>query len=341
MSDRLDNKPQIRTLASDLGLPNSISPCQAILGHVRARIRRISKKFNCKSLNGLLEAVANEVETVFREVHSDKDLVRISEEYVAKGEQIFANLAEELRQPDDFAITIRRHHREAWEPQFVSVIDCRGDKAFKIYFSKWHELAHLLTLTPQMRLVFRRSHSHASSHDPEERMMDIIASEVGFLPDFLSVAPPSEISFEAIRQIKREFCPDASLQSATIGIVKALPSPCILVEAKLANRKHEGGGGSQPGLDFGERMAAPALRAVHATVNIAAREDGVQFHRNWRVPGNSVIARVFVEGGYGEADEDLSWWSTSNGSRLAPSPVRVKAKKAGDSVQALLILLAA
>jgi hypothetical protein len=292
-------------------------------------------------LNDLLNAAAQDVDTVFKEIHSDQDVARISEEYFSKGEHIFAHLAEELCQPDDYAITIRRHHQEAWEPLFVSLIDCRGDKKFRIYFSKWHELAHLLTLTPQMRLVFRRSHSHAAADDPEEKLMDIIAGEAGFFPDFLSGDSRSEISFETIREIKNESCPDASLQSATIGIVKALPSPCILVEARLANRKNENVNELQLGLGLGERLAAPALRAVHATVNMAAREDGVQFHKNWRVPDNSVIARVFAGGGYAEADEDLSWWSTSSGSRLAPFPVRVKAKKAGDSVQALLIPRAA
>src|ERR1035438_1577693 len=196
MSDRLDNKPQIRTLATDLGLLPSKSPCQQILQFVAARIKRISKKFNCKCLNDLLNATANDVDTVFREIHSEEDLARITAEYVSKGEHIFARLAEELCQPDDYAITIRRQRQEAWEPQFVSVIDCRGDKIFKIYFSKWHELAHLLTLTPQMRLVFRRSHSHATAHDPEEKLMDIIASEAGFLPDFLSIGSAVEISFD-------------------------------------------------------------------------------------------------------------------------------------------------
>ena len=54
-----------------------------------------------------------------------------------------------------------------------------------------------------------------------------------------------------------------------------------------------------------------------------------------------MIARVFSEGGYAEADEDLSWWSTSSGGRLSPLAVRVKARKAGDTVQALLIPIAA
>jgi hypothetical protein len=65
----------------------------------------------------------------------------------------------------------------------------------------------------------------------------------------------------------------------------------------------------------------------------------LQFFRNWRVPAESVIASVFEVGGYAEADEDLSWWSASGGKHLDALPVRVKAKRSGTSVQALLIPL--
>jgi hypothetical protein len=47
---------------------------------------------------------------------------------------------------------------------------------------QWHEL---LTLTPQMRLVFRRSHLRENSNDPAEQLMDVIASSVGSVPDFI------------------------------------------------------------------------------------------------------------------------------------------------------------
>ena len=216
------------------------------------------------------------------------------------------------------------------------MIDCRNDKRFRTYFTKWHELAHLLTLTPQMRLVFRRSHSRENSDDPEEKLMDVIASSVGFLPDFLPGRAKGELSFEGISEIKKEFCPNASVQAATIGIVKAFPSPCILVEAEMALKKNEIAVGSQIGFGF-RKSPTPALRAVHVTVNTSAREAGLQFFKNWRVPAKSVIADVYNGGGYAEADEDLSWWSASGGKRLDALPVRVKAKKTGKSVQALVI----
>jgi hypothetical protein len=337
MSSRLDTKPQIWKLASDLGLRPGGSPTQAILKFVKRRVRGIVKKFGCQSLQDLLIATAAEVETVFEEVHSDHDLQQIRAKYIGMGETGFANLEADLRGAEDYAITIRRVKQQEWELPFVSVIDCRGDKVYRTYFSKWHELAHLLTLTPQMRLVFRRSHSRCAARDAEEMLMDVIASDMGFLHDFISGASSMEISFETIRHIKDEYCQDASVLAATIGIVKALPTPCLLLEARPALSKRESDRNLVIDLGFEEEAVRAQLRAVHVTVNTAAREAGIQFHKNWRVPNKSVIARVFEEGGYSEATEDLDWWTTSDGGSLDQCAVVVKAKKTWDSVQALLI----
>lgn len=141
-SSRLDSKPQIWKLASDLRLPSGNSPTGSILRFVKRRVRQIAKKFSCQGLQSLLAATAAEVDTVFEEVNSDGDLQQIRAKYVKRGEVGFANLEADLRGSDDYAITIRRINREEWEPLFVSVIDCRGGKAFRAYFSKWHELAH-------------------------------------------------------------------------------------------------------------------------------------------------------------------------------------------------------
>jgi hypothetical protein len=336
MSTGLDRKLQIHTLASDLGLQQSATPCQCILQSVESRVKVLKKKFICETLNELLIAIANDVGTIFREIRFDSDLQKIQEEYVSKGELIFANLSNDLSQPDDYGITIGLHHQKAWDPKFVSVIDCRGDKGFRTYFTKWHELAHLLTLTPQMRLVFRRSHSRENSNDPEEKLMDVIASSLGFHADFFPESVRCDISFEGIATIKSEFCPDASIQAATIGIVKAFPSPCILVEAEMALKKDEAAAALQTGFAFCD-VPKQSLRAVHATVNDSARQAGLQFFKNWRVPLASVIRKVFDGGGYAEADEDLSWWSTSDGRHLKSLSIRVKAVKNGKSVKALLI----
>jgi hypothetical protein len=332
---RLDNKPQIWTLAHDLGLKVTEKPVAAIVRFALDRVASIASKYGCKSLRELLDATACELGTVFKEVRSDHDPDCITEEYVTKGETIFANLHNELRD-NDLAVTLKRRNAQKWEPPFVSVIDCRGEKVYRAHFSKWHELAHLLTLTPQMRLIFHRTHG-AAVNDPEEPLMDLIAAGAAFSCDFIKVED-REISFESIARIRQEYCPEASYQASLIGIVKVLPQPCILLRAEPGMRRHE----ELKKLQLSFAQAKPPepiakLRAVNVTVNQAARDVGVQMHRNWRVPSKSVISHVFENGGYRQAQEDLDWWITSDGGQLPSFPVLVKAKSFGESVVALLI----
>jgi len=331
---RLDSKPQIGKLASDLGLKGSGKPVAEIVDYVRRRVRKVVKTYKCGNLADLLNAAAHDAKTVFREVHCDADLNTIVAEFVPQCETIFANLHNELRD-QDYAITLKRQHAAKFDLPFVSIIDCRGPKVFASYFTKWHELAHLFTLTPQMRLVFRRTHA-AAFLDPEESLMDVIAGEMAFWPDFLNADRHQEISFELLDRIRKEFCPQASFQSSLIGIVKALPKPCILLTAQLSLKKGQKLGVAQ--MSFGNCPApAPQLRAVHVSVNHAAREEDILMHAHWRVPERSVIYRSFEQGTNLEAVENLDWWTTSDGSQLRSCNVLVKAKYSSESVTALLI----
>ena len=183
------------------------------------------------------------------------------------------------------------------------MIDSRGSKAARAYFTKWHELAHILTLTDQLRLSFRRTHI-VKGDAPEEAMMEVIAGHFGFYGPFIKPRVGGRISFEAIEALQRETCPEASQQSALIGIVKAWPHPCLLVNARLATKK---GAALQREL-FPSSGSAASLRAVHVTVNEAARQDDLAIFENMRVPETSIIHRVFHEIPHGEAVENLSSW---------------------------------
>jgi hypothetical protein len=334
---KLDNKPQIWKLAVDLGLGSTSRPVSEILSHVKRRVRNVALKFSSTTLNDLLTATAEEVCTIFKEIHSNQDLENLKSTYFAQGETGFANLHNEL-DSQGYAITFKRISPAKWDRAYVSVIDCRGDKAFRAYFSKWHELAHLLTLTQQTRLVFRRTHATAIV-DAEEGLMDLIAGEVGFLADFIPCHSFGDISFEMIESIRRQVSPDASYQAASIGIVRALPRPCILLEARLGLKKSEERNTAQLRLAIpvnAEPM--PSLRAVHATTNQAARDIGIFLPNNWKVPPESVIASVFEFGGSARAQENLGWWRTSSGARLPNRPVAVEARRVGESVIALLVV---
>jgi len=125
-------------------------------------------------------------------------------------------------------------------------------------------------------------------------------------------------------------------RAAHFGIAKAWPRPCILIEAALAYKK---GDGNPAQTAFGFTTApTPTLRAVNGTINEAARLQGMQMFRNFRVPEASVISKVFsADSRRGEARENLNWWKASDGTQLTDLPVLVRARRLGQSVHALVV----
>src|SRR5207249_4343227 len=80
-----------------------------------------------------------------------------------------------------------------------------------------------------------------------------------------------------------------------------------------------------------------ALRAVRISANEAARLENFFIPQNMRVPRNCVITRVLDgEAPVLEAEEDLSWWTSSDGGRLHVRRVHVVARRMQGGVQALI-----
>jgi len=329
---------QIHKLASDLGtrIRKDDDPVAAILKHCEHRIKTMLVGAGDDwTLTQLLDWIANRLSTSFEVIRSDKDLYGIKEKYIQQKETAFVQLEDEFSH-EVFGVTFKLHHSESWEHQYVSVIDCRDHKAARGYFTKWHELAHLLTQTDQMRLIFRRTHASTNSADPEERLMEVIAGTFGFYQPIVRNFIKGDISFEAIESLRQQLCPEASWQSSLINFSKRWNSPCILVRAEMGLKRSEETKLNQNRFDF---MVSPetALRAIHVTANDLARDLGLLIHENMRIPQTSVIHRAFTEESSYEADEDLSSWETSRGGSLKPCHVRVQAKWWLDGVDALII----
>lgn len=335
MAQRLTDRPAVRTLARDLGLRPSGDALEAIVEYAKRRVAAIAKECRCESLEDLLGKVATKLETSFVEIFSDEDLQRTEEMYVQLGERAFADLRSQL-DSNVFAITFRRRNEKPHERPFVSVIDCRGEKGARRYFSKWHELAHLLTLTSQQRLKFCRSHEQADAKDPEESVMDAIAGRVGFLDSIIRPRLPSAPSITAMRALREELCPESSKLAWAMGFINTLREPALYIEADLAVRKAEAAASGQVHLPFHSGPLS-TLRAVHVSQNSAARSRGLFIPQNMRIPETSVIRHALELNDELEADEDLSWWSSSNGGALAPYPVHVAAKRFGRRSHAIVL----
>lgn len=334
MAKNLKSDPRLLRLAADLGLRRGGDPIGAILRHCQKQVREFLREHPCATLGELLELAAVKLDVVFREIRSDEELIALRNDYCRRGELAFADLENQLS-ANVYAITFGLQTPRRGERKFVAVIDCRGPKRYRSYFSKWHEIAHLLTLTPQMRLRFCRTHVLPENKDPEESMMDIIAGEFTFMRDLVEPYAIGMPSFARFEQLRLRLAPEASWSSAAIGLAQAWAQPCILIRAEPGLKKRDR---DQPYLDAVEQPER-VLRAVKSRGNEAARAIGFMIPPNMRVPAHSVIADVF-EGKVEQAiaDEDLGWWE-SGGKKLPSTPVRVEARKQWDAVEALITIV--
>lgn len=331
MSTKLQKNPTIHTLAIDLNLKVTIDPVAAIKEYCHRQVARFLQDFpHCATLNDLVEVAAQRLGTIFLEVHTDTDLARFSKEYADRGEPVAALFARELTD-EVYGVTFKLLRPGKFDLPYVSLIDCRGSKKQRYYFTKWHELGHLLILTDQRRLSFKRTHALHELKSPEETIVDVIAGEFAYYAPLVLPYTKGQLTFEAIDAARAALCPEGSYHSALIGLVRVWPTPCILVEAKWAGKKAAASG---------EYFSSFALRAVGALVNDSARGQGIQFHKNFRVPLQSVIYKVFAESlAEGAAVENLCWWESSDGFSLASRQIRVSAKRVGDTVYGLLIAI--
>jgi hypothetical protein len=338
MSQSLRASPELSKLAKNLGIQNRVDPVDGILGFCDQRVSEMMQDFpDCETPAAMLDCVAAKAGIFFEEVYSDDDVCRLIDKYVVMGEMGFVILDEELSD-ETYGITIRRQNREGWEPLFVSVIDCREDKAARAYYTKWHEIAHVLTLTDDAQISFKRTHASTNTGDPEERMMDLIAARLGFHPALTAkfMHAYEEISFEVVDELRAQLCPSASRQAALINFSRFWPTPCILIRAAMGLKKQQEAQLEQQYFFFHE-PPKEALRAVSVTGNDAAREMKFTIYPNWRVPERSVIFQVYSENiGYAEALENLDWWESSGGKHLSSCRVKVQARRSGNTVDALI-----
>src|SRR6478736_3320539 len=280
----------------------------------------------------LIEIVAAKLRVHFEVIRSDADVRAIAGRYLKAGETGFATLATTFDNFTDAAV-VRLQKAPTWsDRKYVAVIDARGAKASKEWFSKWHELAHLIA-EPQMKLAFRRT--QATRRDPVERLMDQIAAELAFYPKLLlpaledfgvDLSAPKLTKLQTFQNSALNF---ASLHATLIAVLRHSPVPAVLIEARMSLKKSEKQALKQGSLfDLGTREQK--LRAITTAHNPAAVKHKLFIHQWIRVPERSVIHRLYL----GEAcefqpvREDLSWW-ISEGKELTQRKVVAEAMIAG------------
>jgi hypothetical protein len=340
---RLEHATEIVGLASDLGLAGAANPVEAILRHCLSRIDRWVAEARGVTTIGQLEAlVTQRLQMVFEEVRSDADFARITDQYArGKKDPVFASMRFRFDDADNptYGTLVRRNVGDDAQDRFVAVIDCRGTKLARRFFTRWHEIAHRLTTHADQG---DKEPAYRSEHDPIERMMDEIAGHIGFYgPFFEPVFHAAHggkglLTFETVEAVHQSGFPEASFQATLNACAKRLPTPVLYLEAALAYKKEVQRQLATASL-FDEPPPPGQLRAVKVLANDAAHQEKFVVPTNMRVPEASVIYRLFL----GEtaddesAQEDLSWWE-SQGKKLAGLAVTVEARKVPDRVIAIV-----
>jgi hypothetical protein len=323
MSERLNANATIRVLAHDLGLPSKVRPVQQITHFCEQRIGSWLAELPGKhDATAILDIAAAKLSTTIIEVHTEAELIALQQRYVSQGEAGFAFLKSDF-DAGVLGITLRLLRRKAFEPMFVSVINCIGRNCERAYFTKWHELVHLLTLTDQTRLVFKRTHVDCSQKDPEEALVDIVAGALAYHPKLLKHYAQKRLSFALVDEIREKVFSVSSRQAALLGITHQWPKPCVLLRIELAGKHNS---------------TSRELRAVTARPNTAAIDEGVIVIPKFRVPQNSVIWSAFHRGTLVTADiqEPLELWTSSDGSQWSGGNFHVDIQRGHENMQVLL-----
>jgi hypothetical protein len=340
---KLDEAPEIVRIASELKLDWQYRPVDAIVEFCVARIRSWLGDHNpVRTIGELEELVRQRLNLTFEEVWTDEELTAVVKRYAAGGEPVFLTIPDDL-DADTYAVLLKlRTVTPRGEEQYVAVIDCRGAKGPRRFFSRWHEIAHLLTMTRQLELPYHRS----TDKPPEERLMDHIAGEVGFYdplfrPALLAHTPHGQtLTFAAVESVRSVFCPEASFQSTLIASAQRLPSPIVYLEAGMGLKAQEKRvQNSRQATFLPPAPPQEKLRALVAVSNAAAKIMGLRINRNMSIPPTSVIATIFRDGTGDIAspkNESLLLWRHSNGKPIGQGQVQIEARRAGDRVYAIL-----
>lgn len=334
---------EILELAEQLGV-QAAAPIEGILDFCRRRIDGwVAQAGSVADIDKLESLVTQRLQMVFEEIRTDADFDRLTDQYArGKRDPVFATMRfrfDDGENPTYGALIQRRNVTPDAPDRFVAVIDCRGSKLARRFFTRWHEIAHRLTTHADGGAT---EPGYRSEHDPIERLMDEIAGHIGFYdpifhPAFQQASEGSPLlTFGTVEAVVSRAFPTASFQATLIACTRRLPTPVIYLEAALAHKKEVKRKLVTRSL-FDDGPPPGQLRAVTVIPNQAAQQEGFFIPTNMRVPADSVIHRMFEADPLMDAngEEDLSQWE-SQGKRLESRAVVVEARKVPDRVLAIV-----
>jgi hypothetical protein len=338
-------EPKVISLANTLGIEGD-DALAGIRDYCVQRVRDFIRGFHSvTNIRALQRVICEKLNLTIHEIWSDAELSRVTESYVADGEPVFAFFGTDL-DADTYGVLVRLNKRVGKAFAWAALVDCRGDKQHRRFFTAWHEIVHCITAADQYELPFHRT-IIGKLIDPLERVVDIVAGDLAFFEPLFQpllereVLANGRLTFASVERVRVEFCPDASFEATINACVKRMVSPVMFLKAAMILKDAEQAAIDSPQKDLFPRIAPERQLRVLTTIrNEHARRIRLHIPRHFRVPESSIINLVYLSKSIPspgiESVENLRDWTCSDGKALAPFGVHVNARKSGDQVFALI-----
>lgn len=327
-------------IAENLGLQGRANLEERIIQACTERVAEITARLSPERLPDLLQCVAAELGLRIVEVENRGDIDQLLKQIPPSVEPAMARIPLEFDDETD-AMVIKRLGQKSWEPPYLAVINAMGWHRARRYFSKWHEISHLLAEGRQLDFAFRKTpFSSGERLEPLERIIDNIAGSLAFYPPIFhpalkqALGSNQSISFGAVEKVRNDVIPEASMEATTMACMKATNRPMLYVRAAWAHKKSEARKLEAPDL-FPETLEVPEkkLRVAKVFPNAAASKLGFRLFRHMSIPAGSLIEQAFKEKTSISGSESASLWPCDS-----TAPVRVECRIQKDDVVALLSL---
>lgn len=343
---------RIVRLASDLRLPQEKRSRAGVREYASERFEELlaDTPLQPESPDDLQRVVAAELDVQLEQLDSTADIRDLAECYASGFPGLEETLRQEFVEDDTEGLTLQRPRPDPRLRRYLAIVDNRGRKTYRAYFSEWHELTHLLVWPEQLELegVRRTPPKQERQKDPVESLVDDIASELAFYePLFVpvletAIAETGALNFEAIELARQEFSESASFYGAARAAVRAIDQPAcfVRIEPRLKKAQRRRLNSSQGELELGveDEPPDPPLRLVDFWTNDATEGSPLQLHQHMRVPERSVLHQLHDSAHPQTLSrvEDQNWWETSAKGPYPPLPIRVEATRRGQWVYGLI-----
>ena len=330
----LARHPKLRHLARNLHIPDKGDCLRELRDHAIATVHQMVTEWRVDTIEELRMLVADRLSVKLEFLHSDEDIDRIATTYAHVMPYFHRVLRAEFLTGDTEGLLIDNPKPGKGGRDYLAIIDARGPRKARAYFTAWHEIAHLL-LYPPRQLVLegcrRTPTDDAKRKDPVESAVNHIAGLLAFWEPFflptLRAAGNGELTFQAIEAATAQLAPGASLYAASLAAVSSWPKPAAFLAAEIASKKDG---------------SAPRLRVQTVIPNDHARKTECCVRKHMRIPTTSVIHRAFNDPfrrTYA-ALENQSSWEVSDRGPLPMLQWHVQAVRRGPAAYGLLTNMA-